>query len=138
LSITIVVPSNIRVNRTFTANIVLNNPSMASGGGVDAAQVECTLTPESRLIGQNVVAGTLFTPNPVIINRNFPYSDFMLFAVSQSGSNPPVTTSGTIVSLSIRPSSRGSGTITCYGDVIGADGTTQTLTIAPVTFTVNR
>jgi hypothetical protein len=133
----IVIPTTtIRVGNTFTVSIMLDNPALAAGGGVDAAEVECTLTPENRLTGQNVTAGSAFGPNPVIVSRNFPYTDWMMFAISQSGSNPPVTVSGSIVNLTIRAARRGQATITCTVEIITANGSEIQLDPAPVTFRI--
>jgi hypothetical protein len=132
----IVVPVNILVNTTFSVAITLDNPALATGGGVRRMITECTLTPESRLIGSNAVAGTVFGPSPAIINRNFQYSDYLYFSIAQSGSNPPVRVGGNVLTFNIRPTSTGSGTITCSTQITTASNTTQTLTVVPVTFTV--
>ncbi|NWF69104.1 MAG: hypothetical protein HXY40_08460 [Chloroflexi bacterium] len=134
----VVSQSTIRVGNTFSANIVLDNPALAPGGGVDAAQVECWLTPEGRVVGSNVSAGPIFGPNPIIVNRNFPYNDWMMFAISQSGSNPPVTVGGTIVTLTLRADTRGQATINCEVSIVDANGTQQLLPITPYTFRVRR
>jgi hypothetical protein len=132
----IVVPVNILVNTTFNVAITLDNPALAAGGGVRRMITECTLTPESRLIGSNAVAGTVFGPSPAIINRNFQYSDYLYFSIAQSGSNPPVRVGGNVLTFNIRPTSTGNGTITCSVQITTASNTTQTLRVAPVTFTV--
>jgi hypothetical protein len=132
----IVIPSTIRSGTNFTVNINLNNPQLASGGGVDAFQVECTAGPSGRLTGRSISNGTVFGPNPVIVNQTNYAGTWMLYAVSQSGSNPPVTVGGTIVRISMRANSRGSANITCIGEIITANGSTVTLNIPTATFTV--
>jgi hypothetical protein len=131
----ILVPSDIRVNTTFQVSVTIDNPTVVAGG-VDAVQVECVLTPEARLLGSNVRGGTLFGPNPVVVNRNFPWSDWMLYAISQSGSNPPITSGGVVVTFDVRPVSTGQGTITCYTKVITPSWVEINVNVTPITITV--
>ncbi len=136
VGVRIIVPPTITMNTTFTANITLDNPAGATGGGVKAAQIECLLSPDNRLFGSNVIVGTVFSPNPIVINRNFPYSDWMYVTLTQSGSNPAVRVAGNVLSFKVRPASRGTGTISCNVNVIGADGIYSNIRVTPATFTV--
>ncbi len=130
----IIIPSTVNVNTNFNVTIRLDNPASAPGGGVGAMEVQCSVSPTSRLIGQSYANGTVFGPNPVIIVN--PTTSSITYAVSQSGSNPPVRTGGTVLSLTIRAATRGTATITCTASIIDATGVETNLTVAPVTFTV--
>jgi hypothetical protein len=134
----IVAPASVDRNNPFDVSIMLDNPILAAGGGVDAAQVECVLAPESHLRGQNVTAGNIFGPNAAVVSRNFPWSDWMLFAISQTGSNPPVTQGGNVVTMRINPARRGTATISCFVDLITASGSPMSLAVAPVSVSINR
>jgi methanogenic corrinoid protein MtbC1 len=130
----VVIPTTIRARTNFNVSIMLDNPASAAGGGVDAMEIQCTVSPTSRLIGQSYSNGTVFGPNPVIVAQAT--SSSIVYAVSQSGTNPPVRVGGTVLTLTIRAASAGQGTITCAVEVIGGNGVTTMLNIAPVTFTV--
>jgi hypothetical protein len=132
----IVVPPTITMNTTFNVNITLDNPAAVSGGGVRAAQVECTLTPESRLMGSGVTLGTVFGANPIVVNRNFPYSDWMLISIRQADSLAPVKVGGNLLTFKVRPASRGTGTISCAMNIISGDGKYSTVRIQNVSVTV--
>jgi hypothetical protein len=136
LGVSIVVPSTIYSGSNFTVNIRLNSPNLAAGGGVDAFQVECTAGPSGRLTGRSITSGTVFRPNPTIVTQTNLAGTWMLYAVSQSGTNPPVTVGGTVLSISLRANSRGSANITCIGEIITANGSIVTLNIPVASFTV--
>jgi len=133
----IIIPSTIRAGTSFNANVTLDNPALAAGGGVSAMQLECSVT-SPRLTGQSVTAGSVFGPNPVIVMQVNDASTWMLYAISQSGSNPPVTVGGTVITIRVRANSRGTASITCTSEIIAANGTTITLNPTTVNFTVSR
>ncbi len=62
----------------------------------------------------------------------------MLFAISQTGSNPPVTQGGNVVTMRINPARRGTATISCFVDLITASGSPMSLAVAPVSVSINR
>jgi hypothetical protein len=130
----VVVPSNIRARTNFVVVITLDNPASAAGGGIDAMEIQCTASPSARLIGQSYSNGVIFGPNPLIVAQATPSS--IVYAVSQTGTNPPVRVGGTALSLTIRAASAGQGTITCAVEVIDGNGATTLLNVSPVTFTV--
>ncbi len=130
----IVIPGTIYAGTNFNVGITLDNPAAAAGGGVDAMEIQCSVTPTTRLIGQSFANGTVFGPNAVIVSQ--PTTSSIVYAVSQSGTNPPVTVGGTVLTLTIRAASVGQGTMTCAVEIIDGNGMTTVLSVAPVTITV--
>lgn len=80
--------------------------------------------------------GNVFRPYPVVVSQTNSSGTWMLYAISQSGSNPPVTVGGTVLTISIRANSRGTASITCNVELIAGDGSTITLNTITSNFTV--
>jgi hypothetical protein len=98
----------------------LELPGQLPGGGARALEAICTVT-STVASGVGVVPGTLFGPDPVIVNAGFQPNATFTFAASQSGSNPPVNTSGVVFSVTLNALAPGQATITCESLVV--DGT---------------
>jgi hypothetical protein len=107
----------------LTVDISLQNTQLMPGGGIDALEVSCALTPLGILAPVSVTGGVLFAPDPVVINSGFRADGTLLYAISQNGSAPIVTSSGSVLQLSFNALTVGSAEINC--NAVALDGNRQ-------------
>lgn len=121
------VPAIIRVGDTVNIDIALENPFLAAGGGIDALETRCSFAPGGILSGLTATSSTeLFKPDPVIVNK-VQTGENLLYAVSQSGTNPLVTSNGKIFTIRVNAQKVGQATLNCTAKAI--DGTGKEITL---------
>ncbi len=136
-SVRAVIPPNpIHIGDAINVDVVLENPNLAAGGGVNALEAKCNFTPSNILRGNSVTpSAQLFTPDPAIINKGF-QGNLILYAVSQSGNNPSVKTTGVVFSMNLTAQQVGQSVLNCTIKAIDATGKETTLAFAPLTIPV--
>lgn len=134
----VLAPGTIRLSDPVHIDMVLDNPFLAPGGGVDALETDCEFTPGGILAGNSVTPSpAIFTPDPAIINQGFQGGQ-VLYAVSQSGSNAPVTTTGIVYSMSLTALAVGQSTLNCTVKAIDATGMESTLPFVGIVVNVEN
>jgi hypothetical protein len=127
----------IHIGDPVQIDVVLENPNLASGGGVNALEAKCSFTP--AIMQGNVVtpSAQLFTPDPAIINQGF-QGNQILYAVSQSGNHPPVTTNGIVFSMTLTALQAGQTTLNCAIKAIDGMRAEIAIAFAPLTISVEN
>jgi hypothetical protein len=126
----------ITVGQSAAVNIMLNRPDLMNGGA-QALEASCAVEQTGAVVGVNVVSGSLFGPDPVIVNQGFQANGNILFAIAQSGQTALVNTSGTVFTINLIGSAPGKSGLSCTTKMI--DGQNQELIVPfdPVQLTVN-
>jgi hypothetical protein len=112
---------------TAHVDVVLDNPQLAGGGGIRALEARCGLVPAGVVVGQGVMSGLLFGPDPVMVSAGVQADSTWVYAVSQSGANPPVSAGGVLFSIDLKAVGQGTALVTCTVSIIDGDRATSTL-----------
>lgn len=101
-------------NTNFYVQVFMVHVNRAAGGGIKGIAFECTLFPESRLIGISTISGDFFPAGSTINNRSFPYTDWTYY---RARSSRLITEDGLLLTMTIRAISPGSLRIRCQSEV---------------------
>ncbi|MGB1286569.1 MAG: carboxypeptidase regulatory-like domain-containing protein [Aggregatilineales bacterium] len=128
--------TSLAIGETTRIDFVLESPQLAAGGGIYALEVTCQIPAGGQLSGQSVNDGTLFTPDPVTVSPGVQPDGSFLYAVSQSGTNPAISTEGIVFSVDVRAEQAGDVQLTCDATAIDASDATTNITLNDVLLTV--
>jgi hypothetical protein len=98
--------------------------------------MDCVITPDGYMLGQNVAVGTLFAPNATVTLQNFPWPDYFYLDINQPSGSPPITNGGVIAAAALLADSVGSARLDCAVYISDAAGNYTQVTFAPLTFSV--
>lgn len=125
--------AGVEIGRDIAVEILLQQPQISTG--IFAIDALCYAEGGAGIVtGKSVIAGTLFGPDPVVINAGFA-NEQARFAAAQSGVNPPVTSSGLLFTMVFNAVGLGETKIHC--DVSAVNAADEEVTL-PYEFRVIR
>lgn len=125
--------AGVEIGQDIAVEILLQQPQGSTG--VFAIDALCYAEGGAGIVtGKSVIAGTLFGPDPVVINAGFA-NEQARFAAAQSGVNPPVTSSGLLFTMVFNAIGLGETKIHC--DVSAVNAADEEVTL-PYEFRVIR
>jgi hypothetical protein len=117
-------------------DFVLDQPGMVAGGGVRALEANCAITPIGIITGNAITPGTLFAPNPLVINSGFRPDGTFTFAISQTQENAAISTGGTVFTLNTTALTNGVAQLACTVTIIDGNRTETPFAYTPGSITV--
>lgn len=122
-------------NTNFYVQVLMVHVNRATGGGVRGIAFECTLSPESRLIGISTESGDFFPAGSIINNRSFPYTDWTYY---RARAPRLITEDGLLLTMTIRAVSTGTLRIRCQSEVEMGNRVYRSIPIPTLTLTASN
>jgi hypothetical protein len=116
--------SDIQPGETVTIAFLLDQP--AGSAGIQALEAACTVDNPGVVLPRSVARGTLFAPDSLVVTPGIVDNRFV-FAVTQTGTTPPVTGSGTLLSASIFAVREGEARLNC--DIRAVDASESEISV---------